>query len=130
MDIAALVAEKRSQAEANISPLAPELAELHAALPTLQVKTSKEGGQFLALNLTFEGSEVLSPFFGLAYAMRELPEDQLLAAEEEGLFQKVRTKVSSWERGAITVSFFPAEEKTEAPAKEEAPKSKHNNRGR
>lgn len=129
MDIASIVDAKKAAAAAAADDLAPELKALLETIPSLEQKSSKSGDQFLALNLSFEGAEFLSPFFGLAYVMRMLPENQLLAAEEQGLFQKVRTKVSSWERGAITVSFFPAEEKTEAPAEEETPKPKRG-RGR
>lgn len=127
MDISSILAAKKAAAAATASELAPELQDLLEAIPSLEQKSSKSGEQFLALNLGFDGAELLSPFFGLAYALRTLPEAELLAAEEAGLFQAVRTKVSSWERGAITVSFF----QKEAQAEEEAPKPKRdNNRGR
>lgn len=128
MDITAIVAAKKAAASATAAELAPELQDLLSTIPSLQQKVTKGGEQFLALDLTFEGAEFLSPFFGLTYALRSLPEAELLAAEEAGLFTAVRTKVSSWERGAITVSFFQLEAEAAA---EEAPKPNRNtNRGR
>lgn len=128
MDITSILAAKKAAAAASAQELAPELKALLEAIPSLEQRSSKSGDQFLALNLSFEGAEFLSPFFGLAYALRNLPEDQLLIAEEQGLFQAVRVKVSSWERGAITVSFFQLEAQAAA---EEAPRpNRDTNRGR
>ena len=127
MDITAILATKKAAAAATASELAPELQDLLEAIPSLEQKSSKNGDQFLALNLSFDGAELLSSFFGLAYALRTLPEAELLAAEEAGLFTAVRTKVSSWERGAITVSFFQAEAQAEAQADQP---NRDTNRGR
>ena len=128
MDISSIIAAKKAAAAATASELAPELQDLLEAIPSLEQKSSKNGDQFLALNLNFDGAELLSPFFGLAYALRTLPEAELLAAEEAGLFTAVRTKVSSWERGAITVSFFQKE--AEPQAEVEASPKRSENRGR
>ena len=127
MDITAILAAKKAAAATAADELAPELQELLSTIPGLSQRSTKGGEQFLALDLSFEGAEFLSPFFGLAYALRTLPEAELLAAEEAGLFTAVRTKVSSWERGAITVSFFAPEQAAE----EEAPRpNRDTNRGR
>lgn len=127
MDITSILAVKKAAVKEK--ELDPKLKALLTAIPTLEQKSTKDGDQFLALNLVFEGAELLSPFFGLAYVLRTLPEEQLLAAEKQNLFTEVRTKISSWEgSGAITVSFFPKAKTQEE--EESKPNKPNSNRGR
>lgn len=136
MDITDLVASKEAEAKAKEEslhealPLAEELQALLNVLPQLEVKVTTKGQaeKFLSLPLVFEGSKRLTPFFGLVYALRILPEDAVKKAESLGLFNNVRVKVSSWERGAISVSFFQKEAEPQ-PQSEAGPK-RDTNRGR
>jgi hypothetical protein len=113
MDLKKLIEKKEAEKAAKATDLSPDLEALHQAIPSLVVRETKDGEKFLALDMTFQGSELLSPFFVMAYAIKNLPDDQVLAAETNNLFAAVNPKVITWDRGAMTVSFFSKEEKGE-----------------
>jgi hypothetical protein len=130
MNLTKLIEKKEAEKAAKATDLCPALEALHAAIPSLVIKETKGGEKFLALDMTFQGSELFSPFFLMAYAVKNLPEDEILAAEEANLFAAVNPKVITWDRGAMTVSFFSKEEEDEKEKKNEGDNATSGRRGR